>query len=531
MKLVRLAACVIFMCLNDALTSRTFFSVRPPFLPGSVERQGATHDVFRDYCTRERSVFSVTPFGGRSTCSDKLASYFLPFGKSEVICGELGSRAVKDETADVVANYFNVLTDKYDPAADSIFNDTTGIGNWTFESRLRFEPVHEYFGLGLLYHRHLSANLDKGLWFELAMPIVFVKNDMGLCEKIICPGSSGASKGSFFKNVKNPPRNMREALASGKFFYGKIDECESKTGKWGISDIEFRLGYIFLHEPRAFICSYLGILVPTGNKPTGEYVFEKIVGPNGHAGFFLGSEWAMRVWQNERDWFAFHLETVGTLWLDNQQVRSIDLRGKPWSRYIWAYRSALKETPIIPGINLFTRSVWVNRGPSRDLNVAGVVAISNLQGEAGYHFNASETERIRLAKPWPSNVALTGLWTGKNIFWNSSEPQHISRNNQTINESLRILNDCPWFEPAKDPNPDAWYVTQDTYRQLGQDQLDFDSGAHPATISHTLYLALSYYWQEATYPGFVSFGGGYEFGRGDHVMDRLQLWMQAGVSF
>jgi len=342
----------------NGYATRTFFSIPVPFHPTSPERQTMTHDQMRDYTQEKRRKFSITLFGGESNNPDKLAQYFLPFNKTCLIAGGLGSNAVKNHEVDLIANYFNVLTGspRSDASseldADNIFDI---IDTWTFQSKLQFCPVHKYFGIGLLYHHHLSSHFDKGWWFELALPIMCIKNDMGMCEKIeTCGGSNGDNPqcvGSFFSSSANEYAHhcMTSALCSGKLRYGKIDAREYRRKKWGVADLELRIGYTYFKEPTYHLSSYVGILLPTGNTPSGEFMFEKVIGYNGHTGIFVGTYGGIKVWEHNDNFLSFEFDTGATLFFHKLQVRSFDLYGKPWGRYIWVYPNDNVNSTLAPG--------------------------------------------------------------------------------------------------------------------------------------------------------------------------------------
>ena len=48
---------------------------------------------------------------------------------------------------------------------------------------------------------------------------------------------------------------------------------ESKTG---VADIEFKVGYEWIQEEPFHLESYLGILIPTGNKPSGQFFLSQL---------------------------------------------------------------------------------------------------------------------------------------------------------------------------------------------------------------------------------------------------------------
>ena len=510
--------------------SRTFFSIPVPFHPVSVERITMTHDQMFDYTKATWRNFSITLFGGESTQPDRLAQYFLPFNKTCLVAGGLGSEAVKNHNVDLISNYFDVLTGLPRSDAEALESDDIFdiINTWTFQSNLRFCPSHKYWGIGLLYHQHLSSELDKGWWFEFAMPIMGIKNDMGMCETIVTPGGPNGddpqASGSFFTDSENihAAQNMTSALRSGILKYGRIDEREYRRTKWGVADIEARLGYTYFRGPRYHLSSYAGILAPTGTKVTSEYLFEKIIGYNGHTGFFFGTVGGIKVWAHDENSLAFEFDTGATLFLDNVQIRSIDPYGKPWGRYIWVYPSKRDSAQLSPGINYFTKAVRVDHGSIRALNLSWVYTMSNFQGELGYHFYSRDREKVRLARSWHNDYrGFAGIWNNLNNFIKGGDPR-ITKSSATINNYTEVTNDVVEFKASP---------VEDTFVPIDSCQLDFESAEHPSVVVSTVYLSLVYGWHDIVFPTTINLAGGYEFGDGPAVMDKWKVWAKIGVAF
>src|SRR5437016_5674531 len=105
------------LCIASAMhaqnaTSHTFFTARPAAQSTSPEIVSLIHN----WISCEDGSLQVVAFGGKTVradnddCKDKLATFFMPFGKTELVAGEFGSEAVRNNRADVIANYFGVLT-------------------------------------------------------------------------------------------------------------------------------------------------------------------------------------------------------------------------------------------------------------------------------------------------------------------------------------------------------------------------------------------------------------------------------------
>jgi hypothetical protein len=485
-----------------SITSKSYFSVPALFRPASPEMVSIRRDQLNIY-NDQKSIIDVIIYGGQSVDPDKLAKYFLPFNKTKVIAGELGSQAVKKGNVDLIANYFGVLTSAAPQVGEPV---EPTIANYTFQSELSFKPKQSFVGAVFTYKQHLSRYTDKGFWFEVVAPIEHVKNEVRIEEKIITEGGSNGN------NPQVPPGsvpNMTAAFKQKSWRFGKIDGPQSITG---VADLYVRLGYTYMREETHHLNSYFGFSFPTGNVPNGEFVFEPVIGNDGHLTLFGGTSGGFKIWSSCDKSVYFEFDTVGTLFAENEQTRSLDLKDKSWSRYMWVYLDK-KSTTTHPGINVFTHRVHVNPSTSRDLTTAFVYRdCKGFQAELGYHFYARQAEEVKLAKTWKKTRAIASIIKNGEFIAGG-----ISRDNATINEYLRIGNDT--------------VDGQEVYKPIEESDLDFDSASHPGVLSHTGYGALSYNWDNCKHPKFVGLGGSYEFSSNNSALSRWMLWARFGISF
>lgn len=484
------------------ITSKSFFSVKPIFRPTSPEMSSLKRD--RINVDEEKKLsFDVFVYGGQSFGGDRLARYFMPFGKKEVSVGELGSDFVNKENVDVIANYFGILTGPmYRPGFP--VGDT--LDNYTFESTLSFNPKQVFYGVTLAFKQHISRYTDKGFWYELVFPIEHVKNNMNLKEVVI---RKGGPNGDDPEVPAGFVGNMTQAFKQKSWLHGKIDGPQSVTG---LADPYIRAGLLYVNDENHYVDSFVGISFPTGTVPHSEYVFEPVAGNGGHATVFFGTSAGFRIFSKCETEIYLEFDTAGTVYMDNRQTRSFDLKDKQWSRYMWVYLDK-RSTTTSPGINTFSKRVNVSHGSVRDLNSAYVFKRGGLQIEAGYHFFGRQSEQVRLAKDWEEGPALASIINQNDVFIGGS----ISKNLCTINEYLRIGNDS--------------VDGQEVYRTIKESDLDLESAAHPTVIAHTLYGTFSYHWKNCAHPKYIGLGGSYEFSSNNDALERWMLWARFGIYF
>lgn len=484
------------------VSSKSYFSVQPIFKPISPETISIARNQLRILPEDKHFSIDFTIFGGKSFGHKNLARYFLPFDKTCIVAGELGSRAVRAGKADVIANYFGVQTSEPFQAGKVVnFSDNT------FESILTLKPKQTYSGFGLVFKHHAARHTGMGFWYSITLPFVHVKNNINLEEKVIRRGGSNGS------DPIVPPGyvgNMTRALNQPSWKFGKIKN--NLPSKSGLSDLYISLGYLSLKEELYNLESFAGLSVPTERAADAEFLFEPRVGNNNHYTIFAGASTGFNIWSNCSNSIYFQLDTMGTMYAQNTQTRSFDLKGKPWSRYMWVYLDN-KSTVTSPGINVFTRPLKISQGTARDLNSAFVFKNDcGVQIEAGYHFYSRQSEQAELSHKWIPGPAIAAIDNDGRFTLGQ-----ISRNNATINVYQGILND----------RVDGVEV----YKEIQKSDLDLESACHPALVSHIIYVSFSGNWNELKYPVYFGVGGSYEFTSRNTALERWMVWSKVGVSF
>ncbi len=474
---------------NDA-TDHTFYSIRPQFQSGMPERV----TMFRDAPLAAENgwggAMQFVPFGGRSTNAKKLARYFMYGGKDALFVQSTVGGDLSDNN---LARDINPLN-----FGVNYFISPEVLGNYT--STLIFRPQETVYGFGFDYKQYIGhCGCEKQWWFEISFPIVHVRNDMRITESGLTttglPGAAPFNAVSVTQSFSNINRLQ----------FGRIDGAKHRTG---VADIEIKLGYDYANEECYHADGYIGVVIPTGNKPRGIYVFEPMVGNNHHVGVMFGGSFGLQIWECGDRSINLEFETNSRYLFRNTQVRSFDLRYRPWSRYCLAYANATNAAEGIAFatqlINLLTQKVNVKPRFTRDFNAALVYESCGFQGELGYNFWARQGEKVTLKRPFVPGPAVLDL----------------STDGVDINRLSNIGNDNAGAGTA--------YTTATAIRA---EDLDLDSAAHPATISHIIYGSMGYRWEDMCWPLFVGLGGSYEFDSLNTSLERWNIWGKIGVSF
>ncbi len=511
-------------------TGKTTLAIHPLF----VSQQPEMVSSFRSNHSHEREdgrggAFEAVLFGSRTSSGKDLARYFFYDGLDKLTVAEVGpvEGAAGFGMQNLLAQDFNIFT-----------------VNGDFASTITIDPIQSVIGLGLYDRQSFWKNFDKGrgFWLSVSTSIQHVKNTMNLCEFVSNDGGGVDEAANEFAFA-----NMIEAFAQPDWCFGKI--CAgSSMKKTGLADIEFKIGYEWLQLEPAHMESYIGVVIPTGNKNKAEYVFEPIVGRGKYVGIMFGSSLGLEIWtsdigdKNIRFELANHTEIL----FKRDQMRSFDLKHRPWSRYLPVYANeeeAAAAADLIgtdplhaqnmstPGINVFTQQLKVKPGLTHDINTAFIFTWNRFQAEAGYNFLAKRAEIVEFDCPWQPVVAL----------------KHFLGDGQT--NPIRTIHGNPYYEqivssitvPAVGPIPvpptsdllliPVQLANYDT-AVIQQFDLDLNTAATPAILTNTLYGTLGFTLTEREYPLFGNVGGSFTFSKSNDAAPRKWvLWAKMGLSF
>jgi hypothetical protein len=475
------------ICANDV--SRSYFNVRP-YQPHVV-----TQNLIVDQATDTGRVLRMkgleaSIFVGQSTEAEELAKYFFFDGKDELIVREddPGTDAA-ELTQDILSLNFNL--------------DTTSEG---FHSTIKVRPQQTFYGVTLSGRVHFR---DK-FWFAVEAPIIHVKNDMTLTENIVTTGGGTSSDAGIDSNTVTG--TMKDAFKTAGMKYGKIDGSQSKTR---LADLTLKFGYDSprLNRKDLFMNMHVGIVLPTGNKAEGVYMFEPICGNGGHAAFMLGSNGQvhLRKFKDGNLWMSWGAQTQYLF--QNTQKRSFDLKlNGPWSRYLSMFETAAKRTTGTIasgtwGINILTQDAKVTPGYTGTFDTGISYIGEKYTLGAGYSTFIRQSEKVELAKAWAFTEATIASY------------------------EFPAANNTNRFRGIGTEYVDLDQTTAATAIAIKEGDIDLGSAAHPASVSQMLQLTAGYHHPCNKRPYVLEAGASYEFSRQNTAMSRWGIWAKYRISF
>jgi len=502
------------LILNADVVSKSYLTFRQRFELNLPERLS----LFRRRLDARKDgiggAIQAVGLYGQTCNSAELARYFLPNGKDYIIVGEDASDSSVDRTRDVNAFHLGILTAPLNSTQYAL-----GFKNLTFESIVSLCPQQTMGGVGIAYQHRLPNHF----WFDIAGPIMRIKNTLGLKEQITDVGGNHTPTG-YFDNAIDALGNTNTERHYGRM----ITRPMTKTG---LAFIELRVGRDIRWEETCFMGGFAGMVVPTGNKTKGCYLFEPILGNNGHVGVLIGSYGTFELMRDTSNRTLSANYNISTRYLlENDQIRSFDLRGKPWSRYmqVWNgdnYGIALSaddwQSHLDYLANYSTLCVRVKPDACIDISTGLNYKQNNFTLDLGYDAFARKAEDIYFTHAITGNIGLPAL-----KWYLDSNPIPATESKATIATPLFKLD--PGYSDQIISQTGA--TQNQAYLPITTADLDPMSGAHPACLAYMVYGAMGYEWNHCKLPTAIDGGLSYEFSHDNTFVKRWLAWFKVIVS-
>ena len=272
---------------------------------------------------------------------------------------------------------------------------------------------------------------------------------------------------------------------------------------------------------------YCGLLLPTGNKPKGIYLFEPLVGNNKHFGIIMGTYFTRRY---EMKRFAVNVsaDSDTEFLFENTQTRSFDLAGKPWSRYMGVYANNTQR--------LLDNSTGVALGIGQSQMRYQTWGVNHFTQEVKVNPHFSTNLIINASFELPRNTALD---FGFKCFWQQDE--HVTLKNPWVPEPIigelsdAATNEIGECTPARGINNMFANVSTSPISQViyvTEDQLDLSSATQPFRSDYTIYAATHKLFDFKNLNSCrLQLGTSYTIGSNNATANRWQVWLGTACYF
>lgn len=492
------------------LIGRSFFSPRSQGTDAARYLIGWNPFIDRYHEKSWYGAFAITPQYTNSIKTDKLAATF--FGSEKVVV--TGSAVSNRYENDFLADYFGLSQD-----FESVVSLNPSIDN--------FITSFDFYGG---YH---------DWYFSLHLPAVWTKWELKLCEDISASSRNSSFPELYMGTTEVAPAatSFTEAIAGNRTFgdiqtgiqAGKIDGAQKKGG---LAEVTMILGWNFINRENGYCGLNIRAAVPSGTRPSSEYLFEPIIGNGHHAELGLGAQGRVLIWEKDGEQTVhLHATLNGTHLFTSKQKRSFDLCGNGLaSRYQLAKEfnsEGVYTRTTIPLINVTTLTCDVSIASQFDFCALFAYKYNQLSFDVGYNAWIRSKEKIKIKECFPEKrYALKGVQNVAGLF-DTPSPQ---------TQSAATINGSPLAEQAAvADNPSPQFIRNS--------DIDTDSAASPRLLTHKIVAHVSFCGDSRTYRSAVPFfglGSAIEFEGikpaqttqpNKNSLSTWHIWLKGGLSF
>jgi hypothetical protein len=462
---------------------RSFMFTRPLFAYLPLADAG-WHELIYKKTHAHGACLAITPAYQHSTKSTKINRYFSPAPIDTIlVAGDQAPENIKCKRG-VRAEWLQLAP--------------------TYVGQFHFNPIQSQAALIVDYNQDLWPCTDtpffKDTYISISLPIVHVKNNLELVQ---C-GATGA--GTEF------PTTLSQAFANPAWHYAKIAPKKTKTT---LGELKLRWGMFFLQEEHNQFGYYFGLSLPTSKKQNPVYWFDAVAGYDGHLGINGGIACQFLLNRNpERCTVCFFANFDDVLLVKNHQIRTFDLKEKPWSRFLLFNSNPANSCPQtnIPGVNVLTRKVAVHPYNVTDFSAGWRVRTRHCEWEIGYNLWGHAQENLKLydeekhTSCCPTEWGIAGLLPGTTAS-KSTIANRIPKTYDT--------DGCgnPLFIPIKDCD------------------IDVKSAAASSSVNHAVHMSLSVFCTGTRADGLFSVGLFAEYPQRNSALQTWGIWGKIGASF
>jgi len=285
-----------------------------------------------------------------------------------------------------------------------------------------------------------------------------------------------------------------------------------KTRSSGFTDFRLTLGsqFMFRDDMQLNILSYL--LIPLASQQSGRILFEAIRGFNGHIGLGFNADFQIPLTDSDSTYLiAFYLDAEDLFLLKKNEIRSIDLRNKEWSRFLLLNKRDGTQVNV-PAINvLLTQKVQVKPYNIADISTGFRFKQGWLDIEVGYALWIHGNETLRLKKPFSKDWGI------------AAAPGEVTPEGLPATASMSTI--AQQAAPDKDANGNNTFIA------IEANDLFLRSGASRSSYTNRIHLAVGASDRGMCTNGMFGFGGFYEFPQNNGALQQFGFWAKLGVAF
>lgn len=557
---------------NSNDTNKTFLMPRSHGVNLAMEYANWSDTLHRKGDDRFGGNVQLSWFYRASTNDTELGKYFGIRNQNPIHFrydnAPATAAAITGPTSNPTGNYPSAVKNHLE--LGYLLHSPLNLGTAESIATICLKPEQTSYGFVLDYHQNLEKLLD-GLYFKIAVPIVYVKNDMHV-SGAYCDGGDETQAKNLLNYLNGTYENPN---VQAKLENALLGCSDSETG---VADVYLKLGYDFVHDECYHAGINIGLTIPTGNEPKGKKVFEAIVGNGGHFGFGAGLDGAIKIWGEDNhtlrvvaavDYrYLFEACEKRTLSIagacDNECVTATCKNSKPvagegckttcnpcgtrsdvaitraldtdmtrdcgtscdtsdsckttassccgrnWSQYYLLGKVAGANTALIPAANILTQAVDVTPGSQIDAILALNYRCCGFLVDLGYDLFYREKESVKYKGTIPAGY-------------------YVAARNYTTAGAFRAPDAAGANGDAEIPTAAAPTAINKAL-ELSNATVSTGPAATPSQLTHKVFASLGYRFEDMDTPVTLGLGGGYEFAD-RKALECWEIWLKAGINF
>lgn len=459
-----------------------------------------------------RGHIQLTPFYQGSEKKDDLGKYFgISECKNCIVIGTENELTAK--TADVAGIY--------------LIHNTALSEDESVKGTIKFSPEQEIWGARLDYFQDIDHPC-KGLFFKASMPLAYVENKMGMCVSNatnVEVGGKTFSLNDFFAGNVAVTEDMSVSNMQSPLCKAKI-KCSGSESKFGVADLNLALGYKIHQSDSSHVFLSAQVIVPTGNRPNGEYLWEPVLGNGQHVGLGARLDTAVRLWSNKHAAVRFLFDIDYRYLFESSEFRTLGVKDCECDlnlgHYYLAGKLGQENSPLFPAANILTQRIKVKPGNQFDILANLSFKSSGFVLDVGYNFFYKDEENC-----WKKCC-------GSQDCCGTSCDSSTSCGTSCCSSGC---GDCCWQDGAygivrRGYTTDTELVAADFVKTLNSCDLDVDAVKTPSQVTHKIYAGLGYDFDiSKRFPALFGIGGSYEFASENSALECYSVWLKLGLSF
>ncbi len=468
--------------------SRTFMYTRPAYWNLAMN-QSLWHNFsyFKD--GPNYNGMQLIPFFQDSRSRRKNTLFFLFNRRSELLIAGDASDAVR--TRDVRAEWVKLPTD--------------------FKGKMTLRPEQRQIGATFEYSQDFKTLFPESFlkdWtVNVVMPLTLVENDINFSQYDM--HTTGTEL--------NRHQTIHAAFNDCSWCYAKIPTKKQDLIRPG--QLKVTMGSAYLHHEKFFQMSYYsGLVIPLTNHADPEFLFSPMPGNNRHAGLVAGI--ATQVLLNrhpEKFAWSFYVELEGTFLIRNKQMRTYDLKEKPWSRYMQYVRKNSAPGDTIPGVNLLTFPTLVRPFGVADFSFGWRINTGAFEFEIGYDLWGHGGERVKL-RTQDVESPFNRCGGGENLFGIAGRGSYMDKGIQLAATASNSTIAC---QAADDT----------AFTPITENDIDLCSAQNGSALNHKVHGSVGIQHLGDQTQGFLGFGFYFDFAQKNTTLTTYGVWFKLGGTF